>query len=137
MVQIQGAAEQIRKFDVVDLSEFQLAQVKHLRIILIQKVELVYSDIAEQIGAPVDYARENPNEKTISTKIPAMARRLDFLQSKHTISVLRTHAIIPSRIRSPANRTQGRNLTQKFLQPLLRPTLRSWPIFLPAGPSGR
>jgi len=63
----------LKNNDIVNITTYRIAEIRGSLVMLIEKLERVYTNIAREIGSPVEYNKENTDEHIINTEIPATA----------------------------------------------------------------
>lgn len=94
--------QKIQEFDVVILTEFRTQQKNETLVLCILQLIPAFTNITSLLGSPVDYKTINPNEKNISSNIPAAAQ-----QEKGANGKLEEFAIkAPAQVEKPIHKTQ-------------------------------
>lgn len=77
IITISPEISEIRLFDVVDVSRFQLARIKKIQVLIILQLRHTHNNVKTLIGKPVECdSLSHRDEAAVNIRIPACARYL-------------------------------------------------------------
>jgi len=71
---VVGLIHDIKDFDIVYIHTYKITEVKGNSIMIVDKMERAFTGLGGLIGTPVDYKQENPNQGSIQTFLPSIAK---------------------------------------------------------------
>ena len=66
----------LKDFDIVSVSSYKITDVKGNTVMIVEKLDRLFTSINGLIGSPVDHKQENPNASSIVTTVPSSAKSL-------------------------------------------------------------